>query len=177
MKNILKLSILTVAVTFYACTGNGQARQAKKSQAPQDTIKRVELTDAQWKAKLTPEQYYVLREKGTDRAFTGKYVLHNEKGVYSCAGCGQELFTSDMKFESECGWPSFDKELAGGRITQIEDRSYGMLRTEIVCTKCGSHLGHLFTDGPTLTGMRYCINSTSIDFLKKDAKPTSKKPN
>jgi len=171
MKNILKLAILTVAVTFYSCTGNSQAQQAKKSQVPQDTIKKVELTDAQWKAKLTPEQYYVLREKGTDRAFTGKYYLHHEKGVYSCAGCGQELFSSDMKFDSDCGWPSFDKELAGGRIKQIEDNSYGMHRIEIVCAKCGSHLGHLFDDGPTLTGMRYCINSTSIDFTKQEKKP------
>jgi methionine-R-sulfoxide reductase len=171
MKDILKLGILTVAVTFYACTGNSQAQQAKKSQTLQDTIKKVELTDAQWRAKLTPEQYYVLREKGTDRAFTGKYYLHHEKGVYSCAGCGQELFTSDMKFDSDCGWPSFDKEMAGGRIKQIEDRSYGMIRTEIVCAKCGSHLGHLFDDGPTLTGMRYCINSTSIDFKKQATKP------
>lgn len=168
MKNALKLLILTATVLFYACTGNSQAQNEKPKS---DTIKKVNLTDAQWKAKLTPEQYYVLREKGTDRPFTGEYYLHHEKGVYSCAGCGQELFTSDMKFDSDCGWPSFDKEMAGGRIKQIEDRSFGMTRIEIVCAKCGSHLGHLFDDGPTLTGMRYCINSTSIGFKKKDVKP------
>mgnify|MGYP001546455296 CR=1 FL=1 len=168
--------VVLSAVFFYACTGNTQAQESKKTQ-PADTIKKVSLTDAQWKARLTPEQYYVLREKGTDRPFTGKYYLHNEKGVYSCAGCGQQLFTSDMKFDSDCGWPSFDKELAGGRIKQIEDKSFGMSRIEIVCAKCGSHLGHLFDDGPTLTGMRYCINSTSIDFMKQDAKgKTAKKP-
>jgi len=176
MKNTLKLVMLLATVLFYACTGNTQAQESKKSQAP-DTIKKVNLTDAQWKAKLTPEQYYVLREKGTDRAFTGKYYLHSEKGVYSCAGCGQQLFASDMKFDSDCGWPSFDKELAGGRIKQIVDNSFGMTRTEIVCAKCGSHLGHLFDDGPTLTGMRYCINSTSIDFKKDDAKTAKKGKN
>jgi len=178
MKNSLKLVAILATALFYACTGSTQAQESKKTQ-PADTIKKVNLTDAQWKAKLTPEQYYVLREKGTDRAFTGKYYLHNEKGVYSCAGCGQQLFTSDMKFDSDCGWPSFDKELAGGRIKQIEDRSFGMSRIEIVCAKCGSHLGHLFDDGPTLTGMRYCINSTSIDFKGTDPKigdnKTSKK--
>lgn len=176
MKNAFRLLTLTVTVLFYACTGNSQApmaNAAQESKKPQaaDTVKKVNLTDAQWKAKLTPEQYYVLREKGTDRPFTGKYYLHHEKGVYSCSGCGQELFTSDMKFDSDCGWPSFDKEITGGRIKQIEDRSFGMVRIEIVCAKCGSHLGHLFDDGPTLTGMRYCINSTSIDFTKKDSKP------
>lgn len=173
MKNALKLLVLTSSVMFYACTGNSQAQQAKNKQQPADTIKKVELTDAQWRAKLTPEQYAVLREKETDYPFRGKYTLHNEKGVYSCAGCGQELFTSDMKFDSDCGWPSFDKEMAGGRIKQIEDRSHGMVRIEIVCAKCGGHLGHLFDDGPTLTGMRYCVNSTSIDFKKADGK---KKP-
>jgi methionine-R-sulfoxide reductase len=169
MKNSLKLVALVSTVLFYACTGNTQAQESKRTTAP-DTVKKVSLSDAEWKAKLTPEQYHVLRDKGTDRPFTGKYYLHHDKGVYSCAGCGQELFTSDMKFDSDCGWPSFDKELAGGRIKQIEDRSFGMLRTEIVCAKCGSHLGHLFDDGPTLTGMRYCINSTSIDFKAEPKK-------
>lgn len=174
MKHSLKLVVVLVAAFFYACTGNTQAQEAKNSTAP-DTIRKVNLSEEQWKAKLTPEQYYVLRQKGTDRAFTGKYYLHRDKGVYSCAGCGQELFTSDMKFDSDCGWPSFDKEMAGGRIKQIEDRSFGMNRIEIVCAKCGSHLGHLFDDGPTLTGMRYCINSTSIDFKKPNVANAKKK--
>jgi peptide-methionine (R)-S-oxide reductase len=169
MKNYLTLMTLLATALLYSCTGNGQARESGKSQEA-DTIKKVNLTDTQWKAKLTPEQYSVLRQKDTDRPFTGKYWLHHEKGVYSCAGCGQELFTSDMKFDSDCGWPSFDKELAGGRIKQIKDNSFGMERIEIVCAKCGSHLGHLFDDGPTLTGMRYCVNSTSIGFKAKDIK-------
>lgn len=147
-----------------ACAGNSQSPQ-KESFVPE--IKR---TEAEWKKILTPEQYHVLREKGTDRPFTGKYYLHHENGVYACAACGNELFTSDMKFDSECGWPSFDKEIDGGKIRMETDRSHGMIRTEILCAKCGSHLGHIFDDGPTLTGKRYCVNSTSIDFTKKQKK-------
>lgn len=174
MKNYLFLFSIAVVSMLYACTGDGQKKSTGSKTEATDTIKVIERTDAEWRAMLTPEQYSVLREKGTDRPFTGKYYLHNEKGKYTCAGCGQELFTSDMKFDSDCGWPSFDKELAGGRIKQIKDYSFGMLRTEIVCAKCGSHLGHLFDDGPTLTGQRYCINSTSINFKKQEPK---KKPN
>ena len=127
----------------------------------------INRTEEEWKKILTPEQYYVLREKGTDRPFTGKYYLTKDKGVYKCAACGNELFTSDMKFDSDCGWPSFDKEIAGGKIKKVTDTSHGMVRTEILCAKCGSHLGHLFDDGPTLTHMRYCVNSTSVDLIKK----------
>ena len=122
--------------------------------------------DAGVKKVLTPEQYHILREKGTDYPGTGKYYLHKDKGMYVCAACGNELFTSDMKFESNCGWPSFDKEIAGGKIKQIVDKSHGMTRIEIVCAKCDGHLGHIFDDGPTITGQRYCVNSTSIDFKK-----------
>jgi peptide-methionine (R)-S-oxide reductase len=167
---------LIVTTLLAACTGNAQtpAPSATTAPAAKGTTDVSKRTEEEWKAVLTPEQYHVLREKGTDRPFTGKYYLHNEKGVYSCAGCGTELFTSDMKFESDCGWPSFDKEIAGDKIKQIEDRTFGMVRTEIVCAKCGSHLGHLFDDGPTITGLRYCINSTSIDFSKKDVSTKKK---
>lgn len=127
------------------------------------------MTEEEYKKKLSPEQYYVLRQKGTERPFTGKYYLHKEKGVYVCAACGSELFTSDMKFDSGCGWPSFDREIAGGKITQTRDTSHGMIRTEITCTNCGSHLGHIFDDGPTETGMRYCVNSLSLDFKTESA--------
>jgi peptide-methionine (R)-S-oxide reductase len=122
------------------------------------------------KKTLSAEQYHILREKGTDYPFKGKYYLHKEKGMYTCAGCGSELFSSDMKFDSDCGWPSFDKEIAGGKIKQIVDKSLGMVRIEIVCAKCDGHLGHIFDDGPTLTGKRYCVNSTSIDFKKEERK-------
>lgn len=122
------------------------------------------MTEEEYKKKLTAEQYYVLRQKGTERPFTGKYYLHEEKGVYVCGACGSELFTSDMKFDSGCGWPSFDREIAGGKIKQTRDTSHGMIRTEITCANCGSHLGHIFDDGPTETGQRYCVNSLSLDF-------------
>ncbi len=128
---------------------------------------KINRTEEEWKKILTPEQYHVLREKGTDRPFMGKYTYNKDKGIYNCAACGNELFTSDMKFDSECGWPSFDKEVAGGKIIKKQDYTLGMVRTEILCAKCGSHLGHLFDDGPTVTGLRYCVNSTSVDFKKK----------
>jgi len=151
-------------VTWMACTGNGQNKAPDKKKSDMNNQQEINRTEEEWKKVLTPEQYYVLREKGTDRPFTGKYYLHKDKGMYVCAGCGNELFTSDMKFDSDCVWPSFDREIKGGKIKTQVDRSFGMVRTEILCAKCGSHLGHLFDDGPTLTGMRYCVNSTSIDF-------------
>lgn len=129
---------------------------------------KVVKSDEEWKSILTPDQYNVLREKGTESPGTGKLLYNNEKGVYVCAGCGNELFTSDMKFDSHCGWPSFDKEIKGGKIITKKDVSFGMVRTEIMCAKCGGHLGHLFDDGPTETGQRYCVNSLSLDF-KKDS--------
>jgi methionine-R-sulfoxide reductase len=132
-----------------------------------DTSKKINRTEEEWKAILTPEQYHVLREKGTDAPFTGKLTFNKEEGKYFCAACGNELFTSEMKFESNCGWPSFDKEIEGGRIKTKTDTSFGMARTEILCARCGSHLGHLFDDGPTSTGLRYCVNSTSLQFKKE----------
>lgn len=126
----------------------------------------MNLTEKEWQEKLTEEQFYILREKGTERPYTGKLLMNKEKGIYKCAGCGNELFTDEMKFDSHCGWPSFDKEIKGGKIKQILDKSHGMFRTEIVCGECGGHLGHIFNDGPTETGMRYCVNSVSLEFEK-----------
>ena len=125
---------------------------------------KVIKTEEEWKKILSPEQYKVLREKGTERPFTGAYNLHHENGIYTCGACGNELFTSDMKFDSGCGWPSFDREIEGNKIDTIRDISFGMIRKEIVCNKCGSHLGHVFDDGPTDTGLRYCVNSLSLNF-------------
>ena len=153
-------------VVFYACNSQVKQQATIKQSTDMDTTQKVVKTEEEWKKILTPEQYAVLREKGTDRPFTGKYYLNNDKGMYVCAACGNELFSSDMKFESSCGWPSFDREIAGGKIKTVVDKSHGMVRTEILCGKCGSHLGHLFDDGPTNTGMRYCVNSTSLNFLK-----------
>jgi len=125
--------------------------------------------EAEWKKVLTPDQYAVLREKGTDAPFTGA-LLHEERtGMFTCAACGQQLFASDTKFDSGSGWPSFDQALSGA-TKLVEDNSHGMQRVEVVCSRCGSHLGHLFNDGPTTTGNRFCINSTSLEFAEQDAK-------
>ncbi len=119
--------------------------------------------EEEWKKKLTPEQYAVLREKGTEAPFTGKLLKENRDGMYTCAACGNPLFSSDTKFDSGTGWPSFDDALPGA-VKFIEDNSHGMHRTEVVCAQCGSHLGHLFDDGPTKTGQRYCMNSVCLEF-------------
>ena len=123
----------------------------------------IEKTEEEWKEKLSPEQYRVLREKGTEAPHTGEYNLHFEDGDYQCAACGEQLFESDAKFESGCGWPSFDNAI-DGKVEYIQDRTFGMIRTEILCSNCGSHLGHVFDDGPTETGQRFCVNSASINF-------------
>jgi len=121
----------------------------------------------EWKKKLTKEQYHVLRKKGTERPFTGKYWDNHEKGTYKCAGCGTELFSSEAKFESGTGWPSFYDALDPEKIIEKKDTSFGMVRTEVLCKNCGGHLGHKFEDGPKPTGCRYCINSVSLDFEKE----------
>lgn len=126
----------------------------------------VQKTESQWLEELGPDRYKILREKGTERPFTGAYNLNFEDGGYVCAGCKLPLFESNSKFESGCGWPSFDESIKGA-VEYIKDTSLGMIRTEILCANCGSHLGHIFNDGPTSTGQRYCVNSASVDFQKK----------
>jgi peptide methionine sulfoxide reductase msrA/msrB len=177
--NIIKLknqmTIVLLAGTMVSC-GQNNAQTQSRAEKVKNTY-TVAKTDSEWKKQLSPEQYYVLRQKGTERSFTGKLLLNKEKGVYKCAACGNELFTDDMKFDSECGWPSFDKEIAGGKIIKKEDNSLGMRRTEIMCAKCGGHLGHLFHDGPTATGQRYCVNSLSLEFAPAGTvTPVSVKP-
>jgi peptide-methionine (R)-S-oxide reductase len=152
----IKLFVLLLIASFVS----SQAQEKVKS----DNSK-VKKSEAQWKKELTPEQFEVLRNKGTERPFSGEYVNNFKKGVYVCVACNNLLFYSDAKFHSDCGWPSFDKAIKGS-VTYIKDTSFGMLRTEVNCARCGGHLGHVFDDGPKeTTGQRYCTNSVSVKFI------------
>ncbi len=138
--------------------------------------RKVEKSEEDWKKELTPEQYKVLRKKGTERPFTGELLHNEEKGMYVCAGCGAELFDSDTKYDSGSGWPSFWQPAEKENIEEKSDKSLFMRRTEVMCKQCGGHLGHVFEDGPQPTGQRYCINSLSLGFKKKDEKQEQPKP-
>jgi peptide-methionine (R)-S-oxide reductase len=149
--------VFVLSFVFFSC----QAQQKKKADK---TEFKVNKTEQEWKQQLSREQFNVLRLAGTELPGTGKYNLHFEDGIYTCAGCGAKLFSSESKFETDCGWPSFDKALGDSTVIERRDLSHGMIRTEILCSNCGGHLGHVFNDGPTSTGLRYCINSVSLDF-------------
>lgn len=131
-------------------------------------MEKIKKTEEEWRKELTPEQYHVLREKGTERPFTGEYADSKTEGVYRCAACGEELFTSDTKYDSGCGWPSFYQPANKDVVETHDDTSFGMRRTEVVCARCESHLGHVFPDGPRPTGMRFCINSASLKLDPKE---------
>jgi len=156
---------LFVGFSFISCAQSATVEsKVANAQASDAMIEQVTKSEAEWKELLTPEQYQVLREQGTEYAFSGEYWNHKEKGVYICAACGLELFSSDTKFKSGTGWPSFYQPIADEHVGVEEDRAYGMERTEVHCARCGGHLGHVFNDGPNPTGLRYCINSASLGF-------------
>lgn len=164
----MKFGLILIGLTLISCIPTIQKENAMENSNKNNF--KVQKTEEEWKRELTPEQYYVLRQAGTERPFTGQYNMHFEKGVYKCGACGEPLFSSDSKFDSHCGWPSFDKEIEEGKILERIDTSHGMVRTEILCASCGSHLGHVFDDGPTETGLRYCVNSLSLDFEEGERK-------
>jgi peptide-methionine (R)-S-oxide reductase len=161
VKNIFYLSFL-----FILCACNSNSQNSSQKQTTEMSQDKIVKSEEEWKKILNPEQYNVLREKGTEAPYSGKYYLHKEKGVYVCAACGAELFKSDTKFDAGCGWPSFSDVIDSAKVVYTKDTSHGMIRTEITCATCGGHLGHVFDDGPTSTGLRYCINSVSIEFKK-----------
>lgn len=167
----MKLLFGAVLLTGMACTAQTENETMKNQE---ENPYPVAKSQDEWRSELSPEQYYVLREKGTERPGTGEYYMHFEDGTYTCGACGTDLFTSDMKFNSHCGWPSFDREIEGGKVKRVTDTSHGMLRTEILCANCGGHLGHVFNDGPTETGERYCVNSLSLGFEPEEKKEDDK---
>ena len=166
MKRIVFFLVITLMIS---CNSTAQKNNTKseKNKMTKKTDKIVK-TDAEWKAQLTTQEYYVLRQKGTDRPGDSGYTKHFEKGTYHCRACDAQLFKSGSKYESHCGWPSFDDAIIG-TIDFTKDRTLGMVRTEITCTNCGGHLGHIFDDGPKeTTGKRYCVNTSSIKFVKSE---------
>jgi len=165
LHDIVKLFIVIVGFTFVSCSGNAQ--QEMKTTVT-ETSYPVTKSDAEWQAQLTDMEYYVLREAGTERAFTGEYDKHYEEGTYHCSGCGNALYKGENKFDSGTGWPSWDQAIEGG-VAYDTDQKLGYTRTEVHCANCGGHLGHVFNDGPRkTTGKRHCINSVSLKFKPKN---------
>lgn len=166
MKNILTLSIALLSLALFACTFQQEGDQEPPLAKSKVNVK-VQKSEAEWKAALSSDEFEVLRKAGTERPFTGKYWDNKKAGMYTCAACDNVLFSSQTKFKSGTGWPSFYDVASDTSIIDESDMSYGMTRTEVICAKCGGHLGHVFEDGPKPTGLRYCINSVALDFEPK----------
>ena len=164
MKDIILLSVVIASIIFHNISSQVPYEDEKVlNSANNDESKKVKRSDSEWRRMLSSAEYHILREKGTERAFTGEYDGHFENGMYLCAGCGNKIFDSETKYRSGCGWPAFYEALPES-VEEHEDNSFGMRRIEITCSKCDGHLGHVFSDGPQPTGLRYCINSVSMDF-------------